>query len=86
MNQLFPGTRTFHHRQIREETDREFTAEWSQMEADFKVKCACRDCNAGWMNRLDHAAEDVFLTRAAIGLEVRVGKSADKATIALWWP
>jgi len=63
---------------------REFNAEWRTERADFKVNCAGGDCNAGWMNDLDHAAEGVFVTAAANGHEVKLPSRESPADIGLW--
>src|SRR4051812_13761085 len=47
-------------------------SQWLSWAVDFKVKDVCRTCNSGWMNELDHAAEDVLATRAAIGLDIKL--------------
>jgi hypothetical protein len=83
IDELFPHMRTFRHRHIRRE-EKPFDHGWSMSAADFKVNCACKTCNNGWMDRLDHAAEDIFATAAAIGYPARVERVADKFTVALW--
>lgn len=83
IDRLFPGTRRFTHRHVRHEAT-PFDATWSRPSADFKVKSACTACNSGWMNDLDHAAEELFVTHAATGYPARLDRMADKATVARW--
>jgi hypothetical protein len=44
----------------------------------------CARCNDGWMEKLDYAAEDVFLTHACLGYPVKLGSMADKAVLGRW--
>ena len=79
-----PAADVLRHVHTRHEPGRGFNAEWRTERADFKVNCACGECNAGWMNDLDHAAEGVFVTAAAKGHEVKLPSLADKLTTARW--
>jgi hypothetical protein len=83
MDQIFPGTEKYQHRHVRRGAHG-FERSWSKGEADIKVKCACERCNSGWMDRLDHEAEDVFLTHAAIGYPVTLSRTEDQQTVARW--
>lgn len=83
MDQIFPGVENFEHRHERRGSDG-FARSWNKDEADIKVNCACDQCNSGWMDELDHAAEDLFLTVAATGHSARLGKLSDQATVARW--
>jgi hypothetical protein len=86
IEQLFPqpeGSPYRHQRQGHSPGD-EGLQEWFNRAADFKVKDVCVSCNSGWMNELDHAAEDVFTTRAAMGLDVKLVATAEKTTVARW--
>jgi hypothetical protein len=51
---------------------------------DLKVNAACAACNGGWMDELDHDAEDAFLTHAVLGFDVKLSKLRDKETVARW--
>jgi hypothetical protein len=84
MDQLFPTTERFRHRRNRHEVGYEALSEWPAVAADFQVKRACARCNSDWMEKLDRAAEDAFLTRAAIGLDAKLVKPADKKVVARW--
>jgi hypothetical protein len=72
------------HVLTRHEPGDEFEREWLKDRADFKVNCACNGCNSVWMNDLDHAAEDVFVTAAAKGGSVKLTSPSDKLTVARW--
>jgi len=63
--QMFPGLGKLTHRYTRRGEDG-FDKPWEKDEPDIKVKCVCQECNGGWMDRLDHKAEDLFLTRASM--------------------
>jgi hypothetical protein len=83
LDQIFPGSDPYRHRHVRRgEGGHEKT--WSKDEADIKVRCVCETCNGGWMDQLDHAAEDLFLTQAATGFDVRLERESDKAVLARW--
>ncbi|HEX6699393.1 MAG TPA: hypothetical protein VF101_01545 [Gaiellaceae bacterium] len=83
IEQLYPDVPSFRHRHVRREAD-PFDVWWSKKEADFKVRCACKGCNSGWMDRLDRAAERIFATDAARGRETKVERLADRKTLARW--
>jgi len=78
------GVNVLRHVVTRHEPGDEFEREWRKERADFKVNCACNACNSGWMNDLDHAAEDVFATEAARGRAAKLVSPSDKATVARW--
>ena len=59
MNDLFPGrTEPLEHRHTRKGSGAVHDRPWSADDADIKVKAACKSCNSGWMDKLDHEAED----------------------------
>jgi hypothetical protein len=51
-------------------------ATWTSSEADVVVRCVCRDCNSGWMNDLDRAAEPIVNALARGADRVRVTEEA----------
>jgi hypothetical protein len=57
---------------------------WETREADITVKCACKVCNNGWMDRLDKATERVFLSAAVKGEACRVDDLAEQYELARW--
>ena len=81
---LASGYDVLRHVLTRHEPGDEFGTEWLKERADFKVKCACNGCNSGWMNDLDHAAEDVFVTDAVKGRSAKLTSPSDKLTVARW--
>jgi hypothetical protein len=83
LEQVFPGLEQFEHRHQRR-GEGGFDRSWSKDEADIKVGCACADCNGGWMDRLDHAAEEIFATAAATGHPAKIATLADQLTVARW--
>ena len=84
MHLVCPGVDEFEHRHVREGEDA-FDVTRRVKEFDQKVKCACARCNNEWMDQLDHAAEDLFLTKAAVwGAPIRLDKQADVALLARW--
>jgi hypothetical protein len=83
IEEIFPGTNPLPHRHVRRGTHG-FDKHWTRNEPDIKVNCACSSCNSGWMNQLDHAAEELFLTASATGHAVKLGLHRDKQTLALW--
>lgn len=83
LEEVFPGLDRFEHRHQRHGS-LGFDRSWSKDEADVKVGCACSVCNNGWMDELDHAAEDLFATAAATGLPAKISSQADQLTVARW--
>jgi hypothetical protein len=82
--QMFPTAERFRHVHTRHEVGHEFDAEWRNERADFKVNCVCARCNDGWMERLDVEAEDIFLTRAVMGVSAKITSPTEKRTVARW--
>jgi hypothetical protein len=74
-----PLSRAYRHRRGLE-TGRE----WIKDAIDLKVNSVCESCNGGWMDRLDHEVEDMFLTHAAHGFDVKLASMAQRATLARW--
>jgi len=83
LEQIFPGLEQFEHRDQRR-GEGGFDRSWSKNEADIKDGCACESCNGGWMDQLDHAAEDIFATAAASGHLAKIASVADQLTVARW--
>jgi hypothetical protein len=83
LDEIFPGLERFEHRYQRR-GEGGFDRSWRKDEADIKVGCACENCNGGWMDQLDHAAEDIFSTAAATGYPAKIATIADQLTIARW--
>lgn len=83
LDSVFPGTELYRHRHVRR-GDGGFDVAWAKAEADVKVKAVCESCNGDWMHRLDLAAEDLFVTLAATGYDVRLGLLAEQETLARW--
>jgi hypothetical protein len=81
---LTPEVEVLRHVHTRHEPGSEFEKEWRTERASFKVNCACGRCNAGWMNDLDLAAEDMFVTAAAKGRSAKLLRPSDKRTVARW--
>ena len=86
IEQLFPQPQgsPYRHQRRSHKPGHKTPVEWFNRVADLKVKDVCRTCNSGWMNELDHAAEDVFTTKAAMGFDVKLVATADKRTVARW--
>jgi hypothetical protein len=87
VEQVFPGAEELRHQHVRRETEtiKGFDNKWAKDEADFKVNRTCQQCNGGWMDRLDHEAEDLFATKAAAwGAGFRLGTAADKLLASRW--
>jgi hypothetical protein len=80
IDRLMPRSGSFRHRRGAEIDGRS----WIKDSMDLKVNVACKDCNSGWMDRLDHAAEDAFLTHAALGFDVKISSMADQKMLARW--
>jgi len=81
LDSIYPAAGDFEHTYGRGD---EFDRKWSKGEADVKVNCVCNTCNSGWMNRLDHQAEDLFLDAAVRGYPVKLERMADKTILARW--
>jgi integrase len=80
-----PATVGYRHQRRGYWPNDEKQVNWPSRGPDIKVRRAvCRECNSGWMNELDHAAEAVFATRAAMGVPVQLVAKADKTTVARW--
>ena len=72
------------HVLTRHEPEHGFDRESRNERADFRVNCVCNACNSGWMEALDLAAEDVFVTAAAMGRSAKLLRPSDKETVARW--
>jgi hypothetical protein len=83
IEQLFPGVAPYRHWHQRD-GDKPLDVAWEKRKPDLKVNSVCVDCNSGWMNRLDHDAEDLFLTEAALGLAIKLTRHRDKKILARW--
>lgn len=81
---ICPTSEKFRHRRGDAALKKPTGVEFIKNIVDEKVKSACGACNAGWMNDLDHAAEDLFLTNAALGYPVKMSSPTDKHTLARW--
>jgi hypothetical protein len=85
MDGLVPGAARFRNRHIRTEPGAEpHDKSWPAKQADVQVKAVCARCNDGWMDKLDHAAEDMFATAAAQGRDAVVASPIDRCTLARW--
>ncbi len=82
--ELFPTSYRFRHTRSSLTAPKDEREWWTSKDADIKVNAACERCNGGWMNDLDHLAEETFLTYAALGYDVRLGLMAEKETLARW--
>jgi hypothetical protein len=82
--QLFPTSYKYRHSRDSLTVPKDEREWWTADVADIKVNAACSRCNGGWMNDLDHAAEDLFLTKAALGFDARLALMSEKETIARW--
>jgi hypothetical protein len=74
-----PGTGTF--TTYRETPDAK--KRWEANKSKFSVFAACRDCNSGWMNDLDHAAE-LLIEPFTLGIPGVLRPIADQKTVASW--
>ena len=82
-----PWTKTFATHQSRDEPGSSFDVTRTSRTIDAKVKCACQPLQRrldGIGGKLDRQAEDLFLTDAAHGYDVKLDKMADKAALARW--
>ena len=84
IDDVMPLVREFRHRRGEDDTPERLKGDWSKTTIDLKVNSACQTCNGGWMNRLDHAAEDLFLTHAVTGYDVKLAFMEEKTTLARW--
>lgn len=85
MDELVPGVARFRNRHIRTEPETEpLDNTWRTGQAGVQVKSVCEQCNSGWMDRLDHEAEELFCTMAARGDATVVADPLDRYTIARW--
>jgi hypothetical protein len=84
IEQVYPGAEGFGHRHQRH-GEGGFDVHRVTPQIDFKVNRVCESCNGGWMDRLDHAAEDLFAHAAAtVAANLRIDKHADKELLARW--
>ncbi len=79
-----PGDNPYIHHHEREGRGGDFETWWQKNESDLKVRCACGPCNSGWMDRLDHAAEETFLNAAVAGTPTTLTKFSDQQLLARW--
>jgi len=85
MSEIAPMSHGFVHRRgQRSEFSGPGNTEWTTDAADLKVNAVCAGCNGGWMEKLDLATEDSFLTHAILGLPVRLDRMHHKETLARW--
>jgi hypothetical protein len=80
---VFPGADGFDHRHVRT-GDQTFDQSWKTSNVDIKVNATCAACNSGWMNDLDLEAEEILLTHAATGYNVKLTKLRDVEVVARW--
>lgn len=85
IDEVTPRARGFRHRRgPRAQVPGPGQREWIKDAIDLKVKAACNDCNSGWMERLDLAAEEAFLTHAVLGFDVKLALMSERTTLARW--
>jgi hypothetical protein len=69
---LIPGAESHTHRLAGGQGEPLPVSTWTSPEADLVVRCVCADCNNGWMNDLDHAAEAILNAMCQGEQKVRV--------------
>jgi hypothetical protein len=85
LEQLMPHPEPYVHRHVREGKGGKGEMRiWKKRESDLKVNCACSACNGGWMDRLDKAAERLFLDAAVRGEACRLDHPAEQEELARW--
>jgi hypothetical protein len=80
---IAPGLKLLGHRHVRHEAE-PFDKEWWAPTTAFAPYAACPKCNGGWMNDLDHAAEKLFLTAAALGRPTGSLDPLGRQVVAHW--
>lgn len=85
IDEIMPRAGAYRHRRGgRDDSPLQLPGDWIKNGVDLKVNAVCDACNSGWMDRLDHAAEDSFLTHAVLGYQVKLSRMSEKETLARW--